>query len=224
MNTDKPRKARLQTEEDLRKTAYWVRTDFESLPPNDFMYLDGPLLARIKGASLDYFQHEFTALAIPYAQSRAVHCLDARKGVGAVLHRYDFRGLPLLVYEDRFYIMVRVSVDLGPPAEEAAAAQALADDLLARPQQLYFFPPLGPDELAQFSTSPGQTIRPIDMQRGVMGGLVTGGIYFVAAKLDDYPGAPWFGQRGFVEDDDIVAAWESWKSSPGAGPPEKSPP
>jgi len=108
---------------------FWERAELAAIPPDEFMLIqDSNLLWQAELASRG-LGDLFVPAADPYLAGRpASHCIHFGR-VEALQHSYTVSDLSLVVVESSAFVLVRPSVDPGPPAEQPARAQRLAQAL-----------------------------------------------------------------------------------------------
>lgn len=163
---------------------FWNRWADESIEPNAFLPLvDGSDIAEASSASRQYAYNVLKEEAELYRRPGRQHSLHVDPD--RLLHRYDFEGLPILVYENPRYVTVRVAVTPEPGEAPEAFVRRITGMLLRNEiVTWYFFPTSAPDESLRFSTFEDYQLDKSQKQIGIAGGIVTGGLYFTFYRSD----------------------------------------
>jgi hypothetical protein len=178
---------------------FWERWEDEAIPPEEFMEVQPTLVPDAESASniTDVLAPE----ASPFLQSSAKHWVCAgRRPI--LLHRYDFLGFPLLVYEGRQDVVVRVSTGRSTQEDQIEIAQQLASKLLRLKVQLRFHTPVAPDELVRF-----------DMVGVGAGSILPGALVIVGEKADRDMMSGRIVRNPHFLDGSLRDAWDTWREA-----------
>lgn len=170
---------------------FWQRQGMEAVAPESFLELADPTLLREAYFCVRGFRAEegrgVVPDAWPFPTDRASrNWLHVDPDL--MVHRYDYAGLQLLVYESPRHNMIRVALDPGPREAWPATVDRVIYSLFERPFPVYWFPIVRSDEQARFSSNPAYSevqsgdLNPFGL--GLVGGIVEGGIYLLWPTYD----------------------------------------